>query len=165
MTDGHTNPEIDKEESMPLMDEGISFEAYLDQYGTLTYSNVGISMLPLLRQGKDLFTVEKKGQERCKTGDVVLYRRPPSAYVLHRIIQVRSEDYVILGDNCVSKEYGITDDDIIGIMSGFVRGGKEHLVTDRGYRIYSFIWMHTAGLRIFSKKLLYACKRVIRRIL
>lgn len=144
---------------------GISFEEYLDQYGTLTYTNVGVSMLPLLRQGKDLFTVEKKGSERCSAGDVVLYRRPPKAYVLHRIIKVRPEDYVILGDNCISKEYGITDADIIGVMTGFARGGKEHQVTEAGYLIYSAIWMRTAGVRIFLKKGLYTAKRLIRRIL
>ena len=142
----------------------ISLEDYLEQYGTLTYTNVGISMLPLLRQGKDLFTVEKKGNERCKAGDVVLYRRPPDAYVLHRVIQVRAEDYVILGDNCINKEYGITDEDIIGVMTGFVRGGKEHHVTDTGYRIYSSIWMHTAGFRVFLKKCRYYAGRVKRRL-
>ena len=31
------------------MSNGISFEEYLDQNGTLTYTNVGTSMLPLLR--------------------------------------------------------------------------------------------------------------------
>ena len=41
----------------------ISFERYLDQYGTLTYRNVGVSMEPLLRQDRDLFTVEKKTVE------------------------------------------------------------------------------------------------------
>ena len=144
---------------------GISYEEYLDQYGTLTYTNVGVSMLPLLRQGKDLFTVEKKGKERCKAGDVVLYRRPPHAYVLHRIIQVRTEDYVILGDNCISKEYGITDEDIIGIMTAFVRNGKAHHVTDPAYRVYSAIWMHTVGLRIFLKKAKYYAGRAIRKVI
>ena len=38
----------------------LSYEEYLEKYGTMTYSNVGISMMPLLRQGKDLFTVRKK---------------------------------------------------------------------------------------------------------
>ena len=51
-------------------------------------------MLPLLREGKDLFTVRKKGPERCKKGDVALYRRG-DACVLHRVIEVRPDDYVI----------------------------------------------------------------------
>ena len=36
-----------------------SIEDYLNERGTLTYSNVGTSMMPLLRQGRDLFTVRK----------------------------------------------------------------------------------------------------------
>ena len=56
------------------MSDPISYEDYLEEYGTLTYSNVGTSMLPLLRQGKDLFTVERKAPgTRCKVGDVVLF--------------------------------------------------------------------------------------------
>ena len=130
----------------------ISYEEYLDQYGTLTYTNVGVSMLPLLRQGKDLFTVAKKGSERCKVGDVVLYRRPPNQYVLHRVVGVRPDDYVILGDNCVAKEYGIRDEDILGVMTGFVRNGKEHSISEVRYRMYSASMVHRIGPRVLLKK-------------
>ena len=138
-----------------------SYEEYLEQNGTLTYSNVGVSMLPLLHQGKDLFTVAKKGTERCKVGDVVLYRRPPDKYVLHRIVEVRPDSYVILGDNCVSREYGIRDEDILGVMTGVVRKGKEHSVSDRSYRLYSAVWLHTERLRVSCKK----CRIRLRRLL
>ena len=73
----------------------MDFEKYLDEHGKLTYTNVGVSMLPLLRQGKDLFVLEKKKSGRCNVGDVVLYRRKHQ-YVLHRIIDVRANDYVII---------------------------------------------------------------------
>lgn len=145
------------------MNNGISYEKYFDAHESLTYSNVGVSMLPLLRQGRDLFTVEKKGEARCKVGDVVLYRRPPSHYVLHRIIEVREKDYVILGDNCVAKEYGITDGDILGVMTGYVRNGKEHSVREAGYRIYSYIWIHTATLRIAAKRVCLGIRRRLNR--
>ena len=49
-----------------------TFEEYLEQNGSMTYSNVGRSMLPLLREKRDLLTVRKKGPERCAVGDVVL---------------------------------------------------------------------------------------------
>ena len=129
----------------------ISFETYLAEHGSLTYSNVGRSMLPLLRQGKDLFTLQKKGDARCKTGDVVLYRRPPDRYVLHRVVEVLPESYVILGDNCLNREYGITDANILGVMTGFVRNGKEYRVSDFSYRLYSAFWMRTEKPRIFLK--------------
>ena len=147
------------------MRDGISFEEYLNEHGTLTYSNVGVSMLPLLRQGKDLFTVRKKGAARCKPGDVVLYTRPPDKYVLHRVVEVRPNDYVILGDNCVAKEYGITDERILGVMTGFLRNGRQHTVDEPGYRLYTWWIMHFMGLRIFRKKCLLKLKSGVRKLI
>ena len=145
------------------MSDGIVLEEYLDIHGTLTYANVGVSMLPLLRQGKDLFVVKKKGPGRCSVGDVVLYRRPPDQYVLHRIVEVRPEDYVILGDNCINREYGITDGDILGVMTEYVRGGKTHSVTENGYKMYSALWMGTAGLRILTKRAFQKVRRCLKK--
>ncbi len=147
------------------METGLSYEEYMDKYQRLVRTNVGVSMLPLLRQGRDLFIVKKRGPGRLKAGDVVLYRRPPDKYVLHRIVQVREKDYVILGDNCVNREYGITDDDILGVMTGFVRDGKQHTVTERGYRLYRFLWLHGAPVRVFLKKAVWRVKAGIKKVL
>lgn len=144
------------------MNEPLSVAEYLKTHDTLTYTNVGVSMLPLLRQGKDLFTVNRKGPERCQKGDVVLYRRG-SQYVLHRVVEARPEDYVILGDNCIAKEYGVTDADIIAVMSGYVRDGKAHSVRDGDYRLYSWFILHTVGPRIFLKRCRTAAARFVRR--
>ena len=147
------------------MREGISYEEYLNAHGTLTYTNVGVSMLPLLRQGKDLFTVQKKGAARCKPGDVVLYKRPPDQYVLHRVIEVRPDDYVILGDNCISKEYGIADERILGVMTAYVRNGKQHTVDEPLYRLYTWRMLHLIPLRIFWKKTILRLKSGLRKLL
>ena len=129
-----------------------SIAGYLENNGTLTYTNVGTSMMPLLKQGRDLFTVRaKQPGERLSVGDVAIYRRGKST-VLHRVVEVRENDYVILGDNCVNREPGITDDDIIGVMTGFVRGGKEHFVSDPSYRLYSALWLRTEKPRVFLKR-------------
>ncbi len=147
------------------MSEIISFEDYLNEYDTLTYTNVGVSMMPLLRQGKDMFTVRRKGPERCEKGDVVLYRRPPDQYVLHRVVEVRPTSYVILGDNCVYKEYGITDEDIIGVLTGYVRGGRTLSIQAPGYRIYTSLIMATIPLRTTGKKFFARAKNIIKRII
>ncbi|MBQ9887419.1 MAG: hypothetical protein IJM37_11270 [Lachnospiraceae bacterium] len=131
----------------------LKFEDFIEQSGQLTYSNVGTSMLPLLRQGRDLFTVSKKNAARCRKYDVVLYHGQNDTYILHRIIKVREADYVIRGDNCITKEYGITDDDIIGVMTGFVRDGKSYSTDNTGYRIYSVLWCAFAPVRICFKKM------------
>jgi hypothetical protein len=97
-------------------------------------------MLPLLKQGRDIFTVRKKTADRCKKYDVVLYRRPPNKYVLHRIVKVCEDSYVIRGDNCISNEYGIKDSDIIGVMTCVVRNGREISADSTGFRLYSRVW-------------------------
>lgn len=137
----------------------LTYEEYLEKNGSMTYSNVGTSMMPLLKQERDLFTVTKKGSERCRKYDVVLYRRPPDKYVLHRVVKVRENDYVILGDNCINKEYGITDDDILGVMTSFVHKGKQHTVNDMTYRIYSHLWVDLSFFRVKLKKLRMKMKR------
>ncbi len=134
-----------------------SIEKYFETNELLTYRNVGVSMLPLLKEGRDVFTVRKKGSERCQKNDVVLYRRSQSTYVLHRVIKVRENDYVIMGDNCTTTETGVTDDDIIAVMVSFIHKGKNYNVTDLRYRIYS---------ALISKRYIFiSLKKKIRRVI
>ena len=130
----------------------LTLEESLAKNGFLTYRIRGVSMQPMLRQGRDLFTVVPKGAERCKKYDVVLYRRPSDPYVLHRIIEVRPDSYVILGDNCIAKEYGIRDEDILGVLTSFQHNGHTVSVSDWGYRLYSRGWVFFQPVRIFCKR-------------
>ena len=121
------------------MGKTTTFEETLETYGKLVYTNVGDSMMPLLRQHRDLLIIEPvKG--RLKKYQVPLYKRPNGQYVLHRILKVRKDDYVICGDNRYHKEYGITDREILGVLTGFVRDGKEYSVTHKGYLLYVHLW-------------------------
>ncbi len=140
------------------MNKPVSPERYLEEHGSLTYRNTGTSMLPLLKEGRDLFTVTKKGSGRCRKGDVVLYRRGKQL-VLHRVVEVREKDYVILGDGCVRRETGVMDDDILGVMTGFVRRGREHRTDEPGYRLYTRLWMAAAPLRIPLQKAVHRLRR------
>lgn len=139
-----------------------TYEEYLEQYGKITYTNVGTSMMPMIKQGRDLFTLVKKTEKRCRKYDVVLYCPKPSHYVLHRIVEVRDHDYVILGDNCTEKEYGITDDQILAVLSRFVHKGKTYSVEDKGYRLYARLWYMIYPIRRFimrAKRKLSRMKR------
>ena len=129
-----------------------TYEEELVRSGSFTHTFRGVSMRPLLIQGRDMFTITKK-QGRCNKYDVVLYKRPPASYVLHRVVEVREQDYVILGDNCLNKEYGIRDEDIVGVMTSFVRKGKEYPVSHCGYRVYSVVWYKLYPLRSFFTRL------------
>ena len=140
------------------MSERISFEDYLEQNGSLTYANTGTSMEPMLRQNRDLFTVVRKDEKRCKAGDVVLFRHRGN-YVLHRIIRVNEKDYTCLGDNAVNPETGVKDSDILGVLVSFVHDGKEYHVSDPAYRRYTAWIMRTAGVRVFARKTMMKLRR------
>ena len=129
----------------------LSFEEYLALYGSLTYRNKGVSMMPLLKQDRDLFTLVPKGQERCKNNDVVLYKNRAGSYVLHRIVKVLPDAYIIRGDNTYRDEF-YKDQDIIGVMTSFVHNGKECTVDDTGYKAYVRLVRISYPLRwIFAK--------------
>lgn len=140
-----------------------TYEQYLAEHGSLTYTFKGNSMNPMLKQGRDIFTVRAKTSERCRKYDVVLYRRPPNQYVLHRVVEVRDTGYVILGDHCISKEYGITDDDIIAVMTSFTRRGKEHSVHEISCRIYSRVWYAIYPIRKLYMRFAMKIKGLIKK--
>lgn len=125
-----------------------SFENYLEKNERLIYRNTGTSMLPLLKQGRDFFIVEKVHNRQLKKYDVVLYKRQPDSYVLHRIIKIENGKYVIMGDNCINKEYGITDNDIIAVMTGYIRKGRQHRTSEFFYKLYSVCHCAFSPLRI-----------------
>lgn len=128
----------------------------------LIYTNVGDSMLPLIRQGRDLLIIEPR-RGRLKKYDVPLYRRDSGQYVLHRVLQVRENDYVLCGDNRWSKKYDITDRQILGVLTAVVRNGKELPVTDWRYRLYVRLWCDLFPLRAFLLKGLHVLKRMMKR--
>ena len=128
-----------------------SFEDVIERDGRLVYTNVGDSMRPLIRQDRDLLIIEKPNG-RLKKHDVPLYKRDSRQYVLHRVLKVRQNDYVICGDNRYCKEYGITDRHIIGVLTAVVRNGKEVPITDWRYRIYVHLWCDFFPIRALILK-------------
>ena len=139
-----------------------TFEEQLEKNGRLIYTNVGDSMWPLIRQGKDLLVIEPV-HGRLRKYDVPLYKRDSGQYVLHRILEVRRDDYVICGDNRSRKEYGITDRHIIGVLTGIVRSGKTVSVKNKWYRLYVHIWCDFFPLRSLIIRVYGRLKRILRK--
>lgn len=135
-----------------------TFEEEIRRKGKLYYTNVGDSMEPLIRQGRDLLIISAVNG-RLKKYDVPLYKRDSGQYVLHRILKVRADDYVICGDNRWQREYGITDRHIIGVLTGIVRDGKEISVTDKKYRLYVHLWCDFFYVRAFILMVKHYIKR------
>ena len=128
-----------------------TFEGMLEEKGYLVYTNVGVSMMPLLRQRRDIIEIHKQFC-RCKKYDVVLYKRGES-YILHRVLKVTPSGYIIAGDHNTFKEYDVTDDMILGVMTRMIRDGKSIYPTDWRYKIYSHLWVDFYPIRVLILKL------------
>ncbi len=120
------------------MSDKRQIEDVLADEGLFVSTTVGVSMLPMLRNRMDTIVVMPY-EGRLKKYDVPLYKRG-SDYILHRIIDVLPDSYVICGDNCIQKEYGITDEQILGVMTGFYRGPKQINMDGLGYKLYVRVW-------------------------
>ncbi|MEE1195269.1 MAG: hypothetical protein UHS54_00075 [Lachnospiraceae bacterium] len=147
---------------MEALNEALKIEQVLEREGVYVATISGVSMYPMLRNRRDTIVVTPcKG--RLEKYDVPLYR-VGKKYVLHRILEVRPDSYVIRGDNCFNKEYGITDKDVLGILTSFYRDDKEIDMKGRAYKTYVWIWVHTHHLRMFIKRVYWKLKRIYKMI-
>ncbi len=141
-----------------------TFEEEIERSGKIIYSNKGVSMMPLIKQGRDLMVIEKKGEGRLRRYDAPLFKRENGQYVLHRILKVRENDYVLCGDHQWIKEYGITDDQIIGVLTAVIRKGRMVPVTKFSYRMYVHLWCDFFWVRALILKGKYYAGAVLRKL-
>ena len=137
-----------------------SFEELLAQDGKLVYKTKGVSMQPMLTENRDLVIIAVP-EGRLKPGDVAFYRRGKD-YVLHRVIRVLEDGYLIRGDNTYVLER-VPESAVLGVLTAFNRKGKLHRVTEPGYRRYVRLWTALYPLRAFRYRSLGLAKAAARR--
>lgn len=121
-------------------------------------------MRPLLKQGRDLFTVRKKlDGERAAEYDVVLYRRGEQ-YVLHRVIELKEDGYIIRGDNCLFNE-DVKENQVIGIMTGYIRKGKPFSTDSPEFAAYTKRMLMLSPARIACGKAKLKLKRAVKKVI
>ena len=111
----------------------LKIEDVLSEKGVYVGPTVGVSMYPMLKNRRDTIIVRPK-TERLKPLDVALYRRG-NDYILHRVLSLTDEGYIIRGDNCYSDEI-VPEDAVIGVLTEFYRKDKHYLCTDEKYLRY-----------------------------
>lgn len=126
-------------------------EEVLKEKGVYVSTTVGVSMYPMLRNRRDTIII-RPYEGRLRKYDVPLYKRGED-YVLHRIVKVLPDSYIICGDNCLHKEYGITDGQILGVLTEFYRDGTHIDMSGAGYRLYVRFWVAIYPIRIAVKKI------------
>ena len=139
----------------------MTFEELLQRDGKIVYRTKGVSMRPMLHQNRDLVVIEKK-RAGLRPFDVAFYKRGEK-YVLHRVIKVRENDYLIRGDNTYRMEI-VPEEAVLGVLREFNRKGKVISVTDPGYRLYSRVWTVLYPLRYVRVKITGRLKRIARKL-
>lgn len=134
-----------------------NIERIIEEQGFYASTVVGISMYPMLRNRRDTVIISPV-DGRLKKYDIPLYRRG-DAYVLHRIVRVLPESYIICGDNCMELEYGITDEQIIGVLTGFYRDDKMADINGFLYGIYVRVWCFLYPIRRLGKRIRLAVRK------
>ena len=84
----------------PILDE------VLDSGSEISLMASGVSMEPYIRDKTDKITIVKVTGE-LKKGDVPLYKRDNGKFVLHRVVGIGNEGYIMRGDNQWVTEYPV----------------------------------------------------------
>lgn len=143
------NKKVTMRELSPLLAE------VLENAGEVILTITGNSMLPLLRHRRDKVCLVKL-DGKLKKYDIPLFLRADGKFILHRIVGVKADGYVIIGDNQYLKEYQVQHSQVIGVVKGFWRKGRYISCDDYGYRVYSRLWVYGYPFRhgcFLSKKL------------
>jgi len=128
-----------------------NIESILEKEGFYLFTGSGSSMWPLIRDGIDTIEVRPVRQPLA-AGDVVLFRDAQDKYVLHRIMEVKENCYLVSGDNTYSPEL-VPKERIIGIMTGLWRGDRKILLDSPKYALYTKLFLKSPFLfRILKSK-------------
>ena len=130
-----------------------SYEEELARRGTVAFPVRGVSMRPLIREGRDAVLVSAR-QGRLGRFDVGLFKRDSGKYVLHRVLSVTEDGYLFCGDSQAFLEV-VREGQVLGRMTDLVRGGKRVDLTGAPYRAYVSLWCRPFALRRLVLKVLH----------
>jgi signal peptidase I len=134
----------------------------LQNGGEIILTVTGNSMCPVLHHGRDRVCLARCSGKPLKKYDIALYKRQNGKYILHRIIAVKRDGYVIAGDNQYVMEYPVLPHQIIGTVKGFWRKEKYISCDNFLYQAYCRIWVFIYPIRRILVRTWSYLKRFIR---
>lgn len=117
---------------------GLHIEDTLKKEKYYISTTQGYSMWPMLKNRQDTIIV-KPVSRRLHRFEVALFKRKKQ-YVLHRVVEVLPDGYLIRGDNCLEKEY-VSEQQILGVLISFYRKDKKINMNGWKYRFFVGAWM------------------------
>ena len=140
--------------------ESVAYEELLKRDGKVMTHVVGNSMMPLLLDRESIVVVEDAERVPPRRGDVVLYKTGET-YILHRVLRIEPEKFVIRGDNTWTLEH-VPKTALLGTMTGFCRHPDDSFV-HRDNVLYRLYRMVLPAIR-WSRRSLGLLKRVIGKL-
>lgn len=128
-------------------------EASISENGVFPLVVTGTSMTPTLYSERDVVHLVSPTYKLPEKYDIVLFKRPDGAVILHRIIKKLPDNrFLINGDSQIWTEE-INFSQIVAVTKSYVKNNKKISCDTTGYKIKSAIWCKTKRFRPFLFKL------------
>jgi len=136
----------------------------LERNGMLVFVPGGNSMWPTIKNRRQtVIVIKKQAGERLKEYDMGLFVRKDNKCVLHRVMELKDDGYIFLGDSCMDTEF-VVEDAVLGVVTGFYKGKKLIEVTNPRYIKKVKRWFKRKRLRKVILKLFFITVRIKRRL-
>lgn len=139
-------------------------EEKLNAGAEVTINPGGVSMKPLIIPQRDSVILEKTSQP-LKKYDVALYRRKNGQFVLHRIVDIKKDGYVMCGDNQYIREYPVEHEAVIAVMKTVIRNNKKIQTSSFSYKLYSRVWVFLQRIHLSLYKIRLVLGKIKRKML
>ena len=106
----------------------------------------GMSMFPFLEHERDTVYFETP-KRNLRKGDIVFYQRRNGQYVMHRIYNVKGDEYYIAGDAQRVVEGPVLRDQIFAIVTQVKRNGRILMPSSMTWKFYERMWLNLLPYR------------------
>lgn len=128
-------------------------ERELHEKGVVTIPMRGVSMLPLLREGRDAVTLQSSAGDNLKKWDVVLFRHN-GHHILHRYLGISGNQLCFRGDNLPDPGERCYAENVVAVVSNVIRNDSVPIPVDSlKWRFVSRIWLFIRPLVLIIRRI------------
>ena len=122
----------------------------------------GSSMLPFIHDGD---TIELESLRAApQIGDILLVEGVVGHYVVHRVIRVKGDAFLLRGDAQTQTEGPYTRSRALGKVIASYRGGRARVHRGGRWRLAGLVWLHSAPLGNYLFRLAWPIWQLGRRV-
>ncbi len=111
----------------------------------------GKSMRPFILENKDQLVISPP--DNLRKGDIVLARIDGSRYVIHRIINIKENRFLLMGDGNLFGYEQCSREEIFGVVEYIIRNEQKICQRSIKARGLAFVWRMLLPFRHFIWKL------------